>query len=154
MRRIGLEGHDLLLESLVKVHLASVDEVARVECTVGVQRPLRVDLDMDVDRTCGVEAREDGLHLHHAVVIGWPLATEKGRVVGVEVGHANLKVGDVELLQEGREGGVGGDAGETRVGAGGIAVPKVHKSLGEGLACCYFLKRQLTFALLFSIIPM
>lgn len=68
-----------------------------------------VDLDVDVDGTVNVEAREDGLHLHHAVDIGGPHAAQEGGVVGVQVGHADVVVGrrDVELLQQVQEGGVG-----------------------------------------------
>lgn len=112
--RVRLQGHDLLLEILVKVQLTGRDNVARGDGAVAAEDPVVVDLHVDVDGTVDVEAGEDGLHLHHAVGVGGPHAAQEGGVVGVQVGHADVVVGrrDVELLQQVQEGGVGRQGSE------------------------------------------
>lgn len=130
---IRREGHDLLLQGLVKVELAGRDDVARGDGPVAAEDPVVVDLDVDVDGTLDVEAGEDGLHLHHAVGVGGPHAAQERGVVGVEVGHADVVVGDVEVLEELHEGGVGVQGREARVAARGVAVPHVDHDTLEGL---------------------
>lgn len=58
-----------------------------------------------MDRALDVEAREDALHLHHAVGVRGPHAAQPGRVAGVEVEvwTDGLVEGGDELF----EGGVG-----------------------------------------------
>lgn len=91
--RVGFQGHDLLLEILVKVQLTCRDNVARRDGAVAAEDPVVVHLDVDVDGTVDVEAREDGLHLHHAVDIGGPHAAQEGGVIRVQVGHTDVVVG-------------------------------------------------------------
>lgn len=49
MRRIRLERHDLRLQRLGEVHLPGIDEVARVQRAVVLERPLREHLHVDMD---------------------------------------------------------------------------------------------------------
>lgn len=150
VRRVGGERHDLLAERLAEADLARGPRVARDDGAVGADDPLGVCLDVDVDRTLDVEAREDGLHLHDTVVVRRPHAAEEGSGVGVEVELA-VADGDVELVEELLEGSVGAEAREGRVATGGVAwyelailklrlhtrqrtVPHVNQDVGRGLA--------------------
>lgn len=54
VRGIGFESHDLRLKSVIEVHLPRGDQVARVHCTVVVQRPVGVHLQVNVDSAGGV----------------------------------------------------------------------------------------------------
>lgn len=131
---VRVERHDLRGQRLVEVDLASRGNVTGADGTVAVQGPVRVGLDVDVDGALDVEAGEDGLHLHDALGVGGPLAAQPGGVVGVEVGGANLKVGNVELVQQLGESRVGGQTREARVTSSGVAMPKVEQDVGQRLA--------------------
>lgn len=151
---IGLQSHDLLLESFIKVELAGADLVTGDDGAVLTENPVRVHLDMDVDGTFNVEAwyvlavhgrmiewvcidltREDGLHLHHAVLVCRPHATQESCLVGVQISNANLivRIVDVQLLEKLQEGGVGRKICETGVRSGSVAVPHVNQDIFQRL---------------------
>lgn len=89
---------------------------------------------MNVDGALDVEAGENGPHLHHAVLVRRPHAAQPGSVIGVQVRHANLEIGDVQLLQEEGEAGVGRQSGKAGIASRGVAVPERDESVGKRLA--------------------
>lgn len=134
MRHVRLQRHKLLRQGLVKVNLSRGDQVTRRDSAIVVKLPVVVDLHVNVDGTLDVETGDDGLDLHQAVAVGGPHCAQPGRVVGVQVSHALVKVRDVQLGQQRLERGVGAQAGEAGVGARGVAVPEAHEHALEGLA--------------------
>ncbi len=101
MRRIRLQRHNLLGQILRKEHLPRRDRVIADNRPVRSNHPVGVHLSVDVDRALDVEAREDGLHLHHAVGVRGPHSAEPGRVacVEVEVWADGLVEGGDELFE-------------------------------------------------------
>ncbi|KAL3296122.1 aromatic compound dioxygenase [Colletotrichum asianum] len=153
VRDVGLKGHDLSGDVLFEVDLASVDQVTGADGAVGADRPCHAmsaydhrldagqdekkvneDLGVDVDGSLDVEAGEDGLHLHDALRVGGPHASEEGGVVGVEVSDADLEIGNVQLVEQLHEPRVRAQVRERRVAAGRVAVPKRDESVRERLA--------------------
>lgn len=134
MRDIGLERHDVRRNILLKVQLAGRDDILRPEGPVSVQRPVRVDLRVDVDGAAGVEARVDRLHLGQALGVGRPHAAEEGCVVGVEVGLAHGEVVQAVLRDDLPERRVGVHARKAGVAARGVGRPDAHEGALEGLA--------------------
>lgn len=134
MADIWLECHERNIGLLRHVQLARGNSVGGRDGSVVVEHPVCVDLCVDVDRTPGVEAGIDTLHLHDSLGVCGPHAAEEGGGVGVQVGYADLEVGDVELVEEHGEGGVWGELGEAGVRAGGVAVPEIDKDVVEWFA--------------------
>ena len=119
MTSIRLHSHDLSAQILLEEQLSRGDDVAGYDGAVATDSPVRVRANVDVDGTVDVETGEDGLHLHDAVVIGWPHAAKKGAVAGVEIKGTSAS-GQVEFFEELFEGGVGRESLE-----GGIAASRV-----------------------------
>lgn len=121
---VGLVGVNLVEQVLLEEELADVlDGAGRVRDAVS---DVGLGGDVDVRGTGDVVAGELGQELNDAVVVGDLDAAQEGLVVGGAVGPRGPAV--QELC------GVGVDAGEGRVGAGGVAVPDGQGDVGEGLA--------------------
>lgn len=56
VRDVGFQGHDLALECFVEVELTSANCIAMGYSAVSAERPVAVDLDVDVDGAFDVEA--------------------------------------------------------------------------------------------------
>ena len=53
---VGFDGHELLGEFLIEVDLAGFDDAAVVDCAVGGDGPVGVDLDVDVEGSADLDA--------------------------------------------------------------------------------------------------